>query len=235
MKKILMILAAFALLLAPLAMAKDITLKFTWDADLSTDTTVAWERLLFFQSDTSGTYDYLNPIFVLEQSYVDGASVPTILETAVAFPDGATSTKYFIVVSQAGELSSEDSDEVAVTIDLTPLLPFTFEATYNETAKTIDFAWVASDPRVKTWQVFVSDQADGEFTQVAEVPFGESGQSVSVPQGDMFPDGALTTQHFTMVALGQYGVFSPDAPVVAITVDNRTVGNVMNFRIILTE
>jgi hypothetical protein len=235
MKRLLILFTA-TLFAASAAWAADVPVKFTWDADVEAETTVPWERLLFYASDESGVYDYLDPITVLQQSYVDGLSTPSELQTIIEFADGVESTKYFIVVAGSGELKSEDSDEVSMTVDLAPLTAFTFDAVYNETAKTIDFAWTAADARVERWELYVADVDAGPFTKVAEVPFGESGQSVSVPQAEMFPDGVLTTKYFTMVSFGKYGVFSPNATTVGITVDNRKeVGGVINFKIFLTD
>ena len=235
MKKISLI-SILILFIVPLIGAEDIPVTFRWDADVQTVESVPWDRLLFYERVDGGQYDYLSPIKVLPQAYVEGKSEPVEIEMVIEYPDGEITTKYFIVQAANADLKSEDSDEVSLEINLTPLSAFNFTAVYNKEEASIDFAWQREDERFTSWKIFVSQISGGPYDNViADIPYEEGvvDKSMSMSIDGYFPVGEETTQYFTMVGFGKYGVYSPDSSEIGITIDRRGVDSVINFRIFL--
>lgn len=211
------------------AMAKDVTVTLAWDADGAG----VWEKLNFYERGEGGAYDYTTPIYTLPQTYVDNASTPTEAVITSTFPDGVSTTKYWVVRAAAGDLESADSDEVSFTVDLTPLPAPTYTAVFNETALSIDFSWpTGADARILGWRIFSRLEGQTEWELLEQVD--QSG-SVSIPLGDLFPEGERTVREFTMVAYAPFDLFSPDGEVTTITVNRRPPSGVINFRIQLVQ
>lgn len=217
---------------ANIAQAKDVTIKFQWDPD----TAGGWEKINLYERAEDAAYDYTQAKGTVDQTYVDGNSTPTTIETVANFTDGVKSTKFWVVRAQAGDIESADSEEVSYTVDLTPIEQFEFTAVYNETAKSIDMAWNITDARITKWEIYTSDAAGGPYTKLTEVANAEGVETTYSVKGDtLFPAGEKTTKYFTMVAFGPYDLFSANSPEIAITVNKRPPSGVVNFKIILTQ
>ena len=222
------------------AYGEDIRIKFIWDADVEDveGQKLLWETLNLYQrsapfvdgTSTPPPYDYTSPAATFPQTYVDGKSVPTEYDHVVDAAAGVITKFYWVIRSGNGDLESEDSDEVSLRIDLTPLQAFVFTAVYNDVANSIDFAWSTEDSRATKWRIFHSTTQGGPYEVLTTTT--ESGTS-SIPIDELFPKGQKTIQYFTMVSFGKYDVYSPNATEVAITIDRLIPQNVINFRIFL--
>lgn len=239
MKKLITILMTILLVssLVPLAMAKDVTVRFTWDPYTQTTETKPEEiaDILIYQRTAEGTYDYNNPIATVTQSVVDGASSPT--ETTpipLIYPDGQNTTYSFVARARdVSGLVSEDSNEVTLGYNLTPLTAIAdLVAVFNKVAMTIDFTWSQTDAeRITSWKLYKSNIAGGPYTEVASIQWDGSSSSVSssIPADTLTP-GSIT--YFVVVAFDDVnGLFTPNSNEVMI--ERKPPTKVINLKITL--
>lgn len=230
MKKLIALLMMLTFFWAMPVYSADVTITFAWDTDASG----GWEKLLFFERDDGGVYDYQAPVFELPQTYnAEGNSEPVTATITSTFPDGVESTKYWVVRAMSGVLQSADSEEVSYLVNLTPLPLPTYTAVFNDQAMSIDFSWPTdADERISSWKIFHKLPADADWVELVTVD--DSG-SESVPIDALFPGGERTTREFTMVAYGPFGLFSQNAATTSITVNRRPPSGVINFKINLVQ
>ena len=224
------------------AQAKDVTVNFSWDADVVSEDHIKWEELRLYERTESGGYDYSLPNATIPQTYETAGdpaveqSTPVTYTHTTTVPDGQSTTLYWTIRSAANltssPMESADSEEVSMTFDLTPLTIPTSTAVFNDTSKSIDFSWPTQDPRATSWKIFNRLAGATDWMELATV---DSSGSTSIPLDTLFPAGEKTTQEFTMVAYGALGVFSPDALTTSITVNRVPPSGVINFKIQLVE
>jgi len=235
------IAVAVVLLCVP-AFALDQQTKFAWDANTVTDeaTMAPWQAVEVYQRTQGGQFNYEEPIAVVPQTYTNGASTPN--ETpmvTLTFPDGANTTLEFTARAKAvigtETVFSADSNVVNMNVNLTPLENIDFSVAYNDVQSTLDFAWSVTDSRIKQWKVFNKPSDADEFTLLTTLD--KEGDvtdiSTSLPEDQLFPVGALTTQVFAVVGVYEHGE-STTGIQKTITRDRRNATpGVVNFKIVL--
>ena len=126
MKKILVLLIGLILLAVP-AMAKDVTVRFTWEqsAQDTNENFYGWK--MWVSIDPGGPYLQFGEDIVFVQSQ----DTYTWTGPAFTLPDGEVSRRYFVLNAwdNAGNFSA-NSDEVELVVDAeSPSVPINFEVT----------------------------------------------------------------------------------------------------------
>ena len=208
MKKYIIIISTFFLLLAPgcvISQTIPIEVTVTWDADSYIENQNAkWEKLYFFIADTPDGFNYDKPDLILDQTYVNGKSVPVI--TQISFDAVLHENKSYYAVVRAyatigGEASfSADSEPADWSQDLTKPVAVTLSVEIVD--EDYLFFWNSPiDDRVVEWKLKWSYELEGEYTTVRIIP-KEPGPLVSIPVTDFWPD---TDEHEVIYAtLTQY-------------------------------
>lgn len=236
MKKLIIILMTI-LFVSSYAIAKDVTVRFAWDPYTQTTETKPEEvaDILIYQRTAAGTYDYNNPIATVTQSVVDGVSAPTETTPIIlTYPDGQNTTYSFVARARdVSGLVSEDSNEVALGYNLTPLAAIAdLVAVFNKVAMTIDFTWSQTDTeRITSWKLYKSTTPGGPYTEVASIQWDGSSSAVSssIPADTLTP-GSIT--YFVVVAFDDInGLFSPNSNEVMI--ERKPPTKVINLKITL--
>ena len=231
---VLTLIAVGMVAFAEMSYAKDVSVTFAWDADNSPVTDTRWDEVRLFERTGSTTYDYTTPAGNIPQSYdASDNSTPTTYTHSTTVPDGVLTELYWVVRASAGELESADSEEVNMTVDLTPVPAPTFTAVYNETSQSIDFVWPTdADARITNWKIFTKLPADADYTELVTV---DSSGSESIPIDTLFPAGQKTTREFVMVAYAPFDIFSANSQTVEIILNRVPPSGVINFRINLIQ
>jgi hypothetical protein len=223
------------------AWAFDKEVQFAWDANVTEDPNlVPWERVEVYQRILGGQFDFSAPIAVVPQTYADNQSTPSQTpKLVVNFPDGANTTYEYAAraaASVGGEnIFSAESNIVSLNLNLTPIEDISFDVAFNDQTGTLDFVWQVTDDRITSWKVFSKTGEEEPFVELATIDReGDLSQvSTSVPEGSLFPMGAMTTVTFAVVGVGPNGESSTSITK-PVTRDRRTAtGEVVNFKIIL--
>lgn len=227
MKKILVVLLCVFFCFSAIAMAKEITTKFKWDADTTAEGATEarrWENLYFYERFNETPYDFTTPVFILPQSYVDDISEPSMAELTTALEDGIQTTVYWVLRAEANGLFSVNSDEVFRVFDLTPINAVTeFTAVYNKETNSIDMVWNNLLERVKEWKVFVSDTAGGPYEPFETVARDGEVGPITASKAIEAPENQLTQKYFVLVSYAEHDIFSEDSVEVMVEVDRRTL------------
>lgn len=175
MKKLLLVVIFLVVSVIP-ATAKDITLKFAWDANTELD----MASYAIFIRQEGQVYNYTQPIDPTctiaadGKCYIDPVAKTCEFNHTFTAPDGVISTFYFVVRAKDSETPpqwSADSNELSETYDLRVMPdPTMLAGSYNDTTKTINFTWEQPDAsRVTRWDLFNSSVGGGPYTKVGEL------------------------------------------------------------------
>jgi hypothetical protein len=85
---------------------------------------------------------------------------------------------------------------------------------------------------VTKWEVFFSETSGGPYTSLGEVP--ATGNTRITQPLTVVPVGQAKVIYFTVVAFGQEGTSSPDAPETSVLVDRRTLTPPANITVTAT-
>ena len=149
-------------------------------------------------------------------------------------PDGAATTKYFVVDAHSDSdppLRSDYSNEVNWTYDFLPIVSC-IEFAAALVGDDITFIWKQADiERVKSWTLYTKEEG-GEFSELALIEYtGQDGPQYSTTETMSVPEGEKKIFIFSLVTFTETGVFSPNSAEVAITIDKVKPLPVYNLKI----
>ena len=220
----------FVLSIASIAIAKEITITFDWQAN--TEPTMAGYAL--FERKDNGAYDYTKPIdptctIVAGECWVDPTNKNNEFSTKVnidlpaisgftasydkvnkvisfSWPTTALGSTTYSWVARAtdGELWSGDSNEVSLTFDLT----------------------------ITNWKIFKSTTSGSGYQPVLDVTWDGTSTDISatLPADTLAPGSVY---YFTVVGYTADGIFTADSNEVQI--DRRPPTKVINLKIKLVQ
>ena len=173
MKKIAIII--LILLMALPVIAKEVTLRFAWDANSESD----MKGYSLFVRQDEQAYDYTDPkdptctIDADGKCYVNPIDKTCEYELSFDAPDGVISTFYFVARAYDTDVPpnwSDDSNEVSRTFDLRAIpAPTMLAGVYNDTTKKVTFSWQQTQiERVIKWELYKSSISGGPYTKVGE-------------------------------------------------------------------
>ena len=163
MKKLVVVILAL-FLIAPIAMAKDATIKVGWDQNTEPDM-VQGKYLIFHRVEGQG-YNYTVPVKVVPFPIIE-ADVPLM-----GIPDNAVTKNYLVVRAEdATQNQSGDSREVWISFDSrVPPVPVITAGVYNEVADTVDLTWDQTNSELVTkWKLFMATVSGGPYAEIAEM------------------------------------------------------------------
>ena len=235
MKKLLLgVGLALLLCLSGTAFAKEISLKFDWDANIEPE----MAGYALFQRQEGQQYDYTKPIdpvctIVEGKCWVNPATKNNEFPHKFDSPDGQNILWHWVARARDTDGNwSGDSNEVSLQVNLTTLPVIAdFVGVYNDTAKTIDFTWTQSDPtRINSWKLFQSTTTGGPYTEVLNVPWNGTDTTIaaSLPATTLAPGNDY---YFAVVSFGDFGLFSENSNEVKI--DRTGPATVIQLRITL--
>ena len=161
-KLVIVLLALF--LIAPLAIAKDVTIKVGWDQNTEPD--MAQGSYVIFHRVEGQGYNYTVPIKIVAFPTIE-ADVPLI-----GVPDNAVTKNYLVVRAEdATQNQSGDSNEIWISFDSrVPPVPVITAGVYNEVADTVDLTWDQTNSELVTkWKLFMATVSGGPYAEVAEM------------------------------------------------------------------
>lgn len=232
--KRLFIAVLIILMVATVSLAKDISVSFTWDPNTEPD----MAGYALFQRLDGQAYDYTAPIdpnctIVDGGCYTNPTDKTNLFTLTLSAPEGQLSKWFWVARAKDTEGQwSEDSNEVFLEVNLTPLASVgDLSAVFNTTTQTIDFTWTQPElARIRSWQLYRGTTQGGPYTSILTIPYdGESTiLSASIPADTLAPGGEY---YFVIVSFADFGIFSPDSNVVKI--DRRPPTKVINLKITL--
>ena len=189
MKKLLFltIVLLAVVLIAPIAMAKDVTIKVGWDQNTEPD----MEQYLVFHRVEGQSYNYTVPVKVVAFPTIE-ADVPLI-----GVPDNAVTKNYLVVRAEdATQNQSGDSNEIWISFDSrVPPIPIITAGVYNDVTNTVDLTWDQENSELVTrWKLFKATVSGGPYIEVAEIENTGSPENTiswSIPNDGIY--------YFTMV------------------------------------
>lgn len=229
MKKIIFFVC---MLFSANCLAYDVAITFQWDSDNGEN----WKQINFYVRQNDEPYNFNIPDETLLQEYENGVSKPSELFRTWTFPDGQKTKLSWVAkaVNSEGKFS-EESNEITLTLDLTPLKTSSLEAEYSKVENAIAFKWSVIDPRIMRYRIYSSENIEGPFEkQIAKLENDDIlDKELEVNIDNLFPDGKLTTQYFILKGFSDYGLKSEDSNVVKIEIDRRIipVDKVLNFKL----
>jgi len=188
MKSLLTCLLAL-FLIAPLAMAKDLTIKVGWDQNTEPD--MAQGSYVIFHRVEGQGYNYTVPIKIVAFPTIE-ADVPLI-----GVPDNAVTKNYLVVRAEdATQNQSGDSNEIWISFDSrVPPIPIITAGVYNDVTNTVDLTWDQENSELVTrWKLFKATVSGGPYIEVAEIENTGSPENTiswSIPNDGIY--------YFTMV------------------------------------
>ena len=188
MKSLLTCLLAL-FLIAPLAMAKDLTIKVGWDQNTEPD--MAQGSYVIFHRVEGQDYNYTVPIKIVAFPTIE-ADVPLI-----GVPDNAVTKNYLVVRAEdATQNQSGDSNEIWISFDSrVPPIPIITAGVYNDVTNTVDLTWDQENSELVTrWKLFKATVSGGPYIEVAEIENTGSPENTiswSIPNDGIY--------YFTMV------------------------------------
>ena len=218
MKKLAVLL--FILLFPLGVMAGEVTIGLEWDANV--ETYLAGYKA-YVADAAGGPYT----------EFSDIKEPTTEVDYVYTAPDGAATTKYFVVTAYRENplLESGYSNEVFMVYDFAPIEAATeFDAALD--GDVITFSWKQGDiGRVKKWVLF-SKEGTTEFSELATIEYtGQEGPQYSTTETMTVPAGDIKTFTFALVTFNERGVFSVNSNEVSVTIDKRDLVPVYNLKI----
>ena len=233
LKTVVIILLA-SILSFSTSFAKEISLKFDWDANIEPE----MAGYALFQRQEGQQYDYTKPIdpvctIVDGKCWVNPTTKNNEFPHKFDSPDGQNILWHWVARARDTDGNwSADSNEVSFQVNLTPLPTTTdFVGVYNDTTKTIDFTWTQKDPeRINSWKLYQGTILGGAKTQVLAIPWNgtDSTISASLPSDTLAPG---QDYYFTLVSFGDFDLYSSDSNEVKI--DRTGPATVIQLRITL--
>ena len=165
MKSLLICLLAI-LLIAPMAMAKDVLIDVAWTKN--SEPNVKFYNI--YHRVEGEVYSYLVPIKITAHT----ATTPDPVTETIPLngvPDNAITKNYFVIQAEDSEGDkSGDSDEIWASYDLrVPSTPIITAGVYNDTTKTVNLTWSpASTEILDKWKVFNSTVSGGPYNELGE-------------------------------------------------------------------
>lgn len=223
-----------SVVIASTVMAKDLT--FEWDGNIETD----MAGYTLYERSGSGSYNYTSPIITSKSTsptdgrmnctivdggcYVNEIEKTNVVDYTLNAPDGAITTYHFVARAfDTAGLYSGDSNEIAYTIDLAPIVAATnFAGVYNPVTQTVDFVWSHSDSeRVARWGLFKSSTSGSGYVNVTYIentpPVLSTSYELSYEPG--------TTSYWVLVAYTAEGKYSPNSNELRIKLGPQNVHN----------
>lgn len=155
------------LLIAPIAMAKDVQIDVAWDKNTEPD----MARYNIYHRVEGQGYNYTVPIKTTQHT----ATTPDPVTETIPLngvPDNAVTKNYFVVQAEdSSGNKSGDSSEVWASYDLrVPPNPVITAGVYNDTTQTVDLSWDQASPEiVSKWKVFNSTVSGGPYAEIGEL------------------------------------------------------------------
>ena len=235
MKRLMTILAIIVLLLPTMAIAKQVTVNFTWDPNTEPDAA----GYAIFQRVEGQAYDYNAPMdpdctVVAGECWTDPATPANLFSHTFEVPDGALTTYYWVARARDTYANwSEDSNEVTYTFNLTALPPIAdLAAVYNKTTQTVDFTWSHSDTRIVSYRLYQGSAAGGPYsievdhiTNLSGVPITSS-YSITPPA-----PGTVITYYFVVVGYDIDNNFTVNSNEVTVKIDRKPPTKVIQLKV----
>jgi len=215
--------------------AKEITLNFAWDCNITDDDMAGYT---LYKRLAAQTYDYENPDQTIPCVITEGACQPCIGSIIWDAPDGVATVYHFVARAFDTENEfSEDSNEVSQTIDLRPMpMPINFVGVWNDANNTVDLTWEQEQPdRVKKWLLEYGETSGGPYPDTYEViNTGQTTYTASVPI--VAPPNTVITKYFVLRSLAAFDIESEVTAEIAVVIDkNEPPSAVINLIITVTE